>query len=246
MRHRGNTCFTSTGSSNTLGPAVISLSLLVTCSSPPAAYEAERRRMVVDQIESRGVGDPRVLSALREVPRHLFVPPSEQPNAYADRPLPIGYGQTISQPYVVALMTELVRPEPGDRALEVGTGSGYQAAILSRLVREVYTIEIVEPLGREAGRRLRNLGFSNVTVKVGDGYGGWPEAAPFDIILVTAAPEQVPPPLIDQLKPGGRMVIPVGAISDVQSLQLIRKDSEGRIESRSVLPVRFVPLTRSR
>ena len=245
MRRRAHSCFTSRESSKALGPAVVCLSLLASCSSPPAAYEAERRRMVVDQIESRGVGDPRVLSALREVPRHLFVPPSEKANAYEDRPLPIGYGQTISQPYIVALMTELARPEPGDRALEVGTGSGYQAAILGRLVREVYTVEIIEPLGREAGRRLDGLGFANVFVKVGDGYRGWPEAAPFDIILVTAAPEKVPPPLIDQLKPGGRMVIPVGAISDVQSLQLIQKDAAGRIESRNVLPVRFVPLTRS-
>ena len=246
MRRRGHTRSTSHGFSKPLVPAVIWLSFLTACSSPPAAYEAERRRMVAEQIESRGVGDRRVLSALREVPRHLFVPPSQRANAYADRPLPIGYGQTISQPYIVALMTELARPEPGDRALEVGTGSGYQAAILSRLVREVYTIEIVEPQGREAGRRLQGLGLSNISVRVGDGYGGWPEAAPFDIILVTAAPERVPPPLLAQLKPGGRMVIPVGAISDVQSLQLIRKDSEGRIESRSVLPVRFVPLTRSR
>jgi len=246
MRRRGHTCSTSHGFSKTLGPAVVWLAILTACSPPPTAYEAERRRMVAEQIESRGVGDRRVLSALREVPRHLFVPLSQRAHAYADRPVPIGYGQTISQPYIVALMTELARPEPDDRALEVGTGSGYQAAILSRLVREVYTIEIVEPLGREAGRRLQGLGLSNISVRVGDGYGGWPEAAPFDIILVTAAPEQVPPQLLEQLKPGGRMVIPVGAISDVQSLQLIRKDSEGRIESRSVLPVRFVPLTRSR
>ena len=189
MQRRVQPRSTSRAFSGTLGPVVFCLALLASCSSPSPLYEAERREMVADQIELRGVGDPRVLSALREVPRHLFVPASERASAYEDRPLPIGYGQTISQPYIVALMTELVRPGPGDRALEVGTGSGYQAAILSRLVREVYTIEIVEPLGREAGRRLRELGFSNVSVRVGDGYGGWPEAAPFDIILVTAAPE---------------------------------------------------------
>lgn len=246
MRRHVHPRFTSSVSSKTLGPAVLWLTLLVACSPPPAPYAEERRRMVVDQIESRGLANPRILTALREVPRHLFVPASVRARAYEDRPLPIGYGQTISQPYIVALMTELARPEPGDRALEVGTGSGYQAAILARLVREVHSIEIIEPLGREAGRRLGELGFSNVFVRVGDGYGGWPEAAPFDIILVTAAPEQVPPPLIAQLKPGGRMVIPVGAISDVQRLQLIQKDLEGRIESRTVLPVRFVPLTRSR
>jgi protein-L-isoaspartate(D-aspartate) O-methyltransferase len=180
------------------------------------------------------------------VPRHLFVPPADRKSAYEDHPLSIGEGQTISQPYIVALMTELARPSEKDRALEIGTGSGYQAAVLSGLVREVYTIEILESLGTEAARRLKDLGYANVHVRVGDGYQGWPEAAPFDIILVTAAPEKVPPPLLQQLKRGGRMVIPVGRVSDVQSLLVLEKDEEGRIQERDILPVRFVPLTRPR
>jgi protein-L-isoaspartate(D-aspartate) O-methyltransferase len=223
------------------------LSLFFSC--PPDddsvdSYKAARERMVTGQIEARGVRDPRVLRALRSVPRHLFVPPQEREGAYDDRPLPIGEGQTISQPYIVALMTELSRPTAEDRALEVGTGSGYQAAVLSELVREVYTIEIVESLGKEAAERLKDLGYRNIHARVGDGYQGWPEAAPFDIILVTAAPEQVPPPLLDQLGPGGRMIIPVGGLHEVQSLQILEKDLQGRIRTRDVLPVRFVPLTR--
>jgi protein-L-isoaspartate(D-aspartate) O-methyltransferase len=202
--------------------------------------------MVSSQIEARGVRDPRVLEAMRTVPRHLFVPPEEREEAYQDRPLAIGEGQTISQPYIVALMTELARPRAGDRALEVGTGSGYQAAVLSELVREVYTIEIVESLGKEAAARLEKIGRGNVHTRVGDGYLGWPDAAPFDIILVTAAPEKVPPPLLDQLRAGGRMVIPLGGVQEVQSLQLLEKDSQGTVTIRDVLPVRFVPLTRPR
>ena len=206
----------------------------------------ERARMVAEQIQARGVRDPRVLAAMKDVPRHRFVPASEEADAYRDHPLAIGYGQTISQPYIVALMTELVRPQAGDRALEVGTGSGYQAAILSRLVSHVYTIEIVELLAREAERRLKALDYTNVTVRVGDGYAGWPEAAPFDVIVVTAAPDHVPAPLIAQLRPGGRLVIPVGSMFDVQELRLIEKDAAGQIHSRIVAPVAFVPLRRGR
>ena len=202
--------------------------------------------MVVDQIAARAVRDPRVLAAMRDVPRHLFLPPELQRQAYADRPLPIGYDQTISQPYIVALMTELARPDPADRALEVGTGSGYQAAVLSRLVAHVYTIEIVEPLARSAEERLENLGYANVTVRAGDGYAGWPDMSPFDIIMVTAAPDHVPEPLLAQLKPGGRLVIPVGPISAVQQLQLIEKDNAGRTQTTRVAPVQFVPLVRPR
>lgn len=220
------------------------LTLLASCP-PPVSFEEQRERMVSEQIQSRGVTDERVLSVMLEIPRHLFVPGAEREAAYADRPLSIGHGQTISQPYVVALMTDLARPLPGDRALEVGTGSGYQAAILSRLVKEVYTIEIVPELGAEAARRLKDLGYANVQVRVGDGYRGWPEASPFDVILVTAAPEEVPEPLLDQLKPGGRLVIPVGPTGAVQSLQLVSKDLDGRLQARHVLPVRFVPFTRS-
>ena len=168
--------------------------------------------MVADQIAARDVRDARVLAAMRDVPRHLFVPPELQSQAYDDAPLPIGYAQTISQPYIVALMTALTQPSPSDRALEVGTGSGYQAAVLSRLVSQVYTIEIVEPLARSAEQRLKNLGYANVTVRAGDGYAGWPEMAPFDIVMVTAAPDHVPEPLLAQLKPGGRLVVPIGPV----------------------------------
>jgi len=225
---------------------MVCLAVVISCPAPTESFEAARERMVSLQIEARGVKDRRVLSAMRAVPRHRFVPSEEQKLAYEDHPLAIGYGQTISQPYIVAVMTELARPRPGDRALEVGTGSGYQAAILSRVVKEVYSIEILEPLGSEAARRLKDLGYANVQVRVGDGYLGWPAAAPFDIILVTAAPEEVPPPLLAQLRPGGRMVIPLGPVHDVQSLQVIEKDGKGGIRSRDVFPVQFVPLTRPR
>jgi len=212
----------------------------------PDSFAAARSRMVAEHIAARGVRDPRVLAAMREVPRHLFVQPTDQPHAYDDGPRPIGYGQTISQPYIVALMTELLRPSLSDRALEVGTGSGYQAAVLSRLVSHVYTIEIIEPLARDAEERLRNLRYTNVTVQVGDGYGGWPEVAPFDLIVVTAAPDHLPSPLLAQLRLGGRMVIPVGSVWDVQQLQLIERDSAGQIRTRVVAPVAFVPLRRGR
>ena len=210
------------------------------------AFATDRARMVANQIASRDVKDARVLAAMREVPRHRFVPEALQRQAYEDRPLPIGHDQTISQPYIVALMTALARPGPGDRALEVGTGSGYQAAVLSRLVSHVYTIELVDALARSAEQHLKELGYTNVTTRAGDGYAGWPEMAPFDIILVTAAPDHVPAPLLEQLKAGGRMVVPVGPVADVQELQLIEKDSEGRTRSTRVAPVRFVPLLRAR
>jgi protein-L-isoaspartate(D-aspartate) O-methyltransferase len=200
--------------------------------------------MVAEQIAARDVTDPRVLAAMRQVPRHLFVPADEQASAYDDRPLPIGHGQTISQPYIVALMTELARPKATDRALEIGTGSGYQAAVLSKLVGEVYSIEIVEPLAVEAKARLARVGCTNVITRIGDGYGGWPEKAPFDLIVVTAAPDHVPPPLIAQLKPGGRLVIPVGEVFSVQELVVIEKDAGGKTRTERITPVRFVPLRR--
>jgi protein-L-isoaspartate(D-aspartate) O-methyltransferase len=177
------------------------------------------------------------------IPRHEFVPKGERSNAYQDRPLPIGHGQTISQPYIVALMTELLELNPDDVVLEVGTGSGYQAAVLSPLCREVYTIEIVPALAEQAKANLERLGFANVTVRLGDGYYGWPQHAPFDAIIVTAAASHVPPPLIQQLKPGGRMVIPVGGPFFVQQLIMVEKAADGSVSTRHLLPVRFVPLT---
>lgn len=206
------------------------------------AYARERDRMVEQQIEARGLDDPRVLAAMRRVPRHRFVPPDQRPHAYEDRALPIGHGQTISQPYVVAAMTSLARLGPEDRVLEVGTGSGYQAAVLAELVREVYSIEIVEPLAREARETLAALGYDRVRVRAGDGYRGWPEAAPFDAILVTAAAPRVPPALLEQLAPGGRLVIPVDVAGGHQELQVHVRRADG-IEVERVFPVRFVPMT---
>jgi protein-L-isoaspartate(D-aspartate) O-methyltransferase len=199
-----------------------------------------RQRMVREQIEARGVRSGPVLEALRKVPRHLFVPPGVRHLAYEDGPLPIGHQQTISQPYIVALMTEALQLKGGERVLEVGTGSGYQAAVLAELAAQVYSIEIIEPLGREAERRLRELGYDNVHVRIGDGYQGWPEHAPFDAIIVTAAPDHVPEPLVAQLKVGGRLVIPVGR--DDQDLWLVRRTEEGS-KRRRLTPVRFVPMT---
>ena len=196
--------------------------------------------MVRDQIEARGVRDARVLAAMRSVPRHELVPKAARAHAYADYPLSIGHGQTISQPYIVALMTELLEPRGDDRVLEIGTGSGYQAAVLSSLVREVYSIEIVEPLAQRAASDLARLGYDNVTVIAGDGYRGLPDKAPFDAIIVTAAPPYVPQPLIDQLAAGGRLVVPVG--DRYQELQLLEKTDAG-VTVRKVLPVRFVPMT---
>ena len=188
------------------------------------------------------VRDERVLRAMVNTPRHEFVPRNLRPDAYEDRPLPIGLGQTISQPYIVAFMTEHLRPEPHERVLEIGTGSGYQAAILAPLVKEVYTIEIVEGLATSAEETLARLGYGNVHVRHGDGYQGWPEQAPFDAIIVTCAPERVPQPLIDQLKEGGRMMIPVGPEGGRQELILLEKTG-ARVERKSVMPVRFVPMT---
>jgi protein-L-isoaspartate(D-aspartate) O-methyltransferase len=217
-----------------------------TVFSEDTAMSEGRERMVSEQIEQRGIRDPAVLAAMRRVPRHGFVPADLAGQAYRDSPLPIGLDQTISQPYIVAFMTEALRVSPDDRVLEVGAGSGYQAAVLAELVREVFTIEIVEPLAQSAAERLKSLGYTNITVIAGDGYKGWPDRAPFDAIIVTAAAPHVPQPLIDQLKPGGRMVIPVGPTYSVQYLLLIRKADDGTISQEKLLPVRFVPLTGDR
>jgi protein-L-isoaspartate(D-aspartate) O-methyltransferase len=190
--------------------------------------------------------DRSILAVMREVPRHELVPEDVRDQAYQDRPLPIGYGQTISQPYIVALMTHLARPAKDHVVLEVGTGSGYQAAVLSPLVAKVFSIEIVEPLAARAADRLRALGFQNVTVRHGDGYKGWPEHGPFDSIVVTAGANHIPQPLLDQLKRGGRMVIPIGSASLAQNLTIVEKDERGNAHTRTLLPVRFVPLTGDR
>src|ERR1700760_28480 len=220
--------------------------LAVANSQPPVLsdFAAARQRMVEEQLfaPGRGIKNRLVLEAMATVPRHEFVPESLRKFAYSDEPLPIGYGQTISQPYIVALMTEQLNPKPTDRVLEIGTGFGYQAAILSRLVAEVYTIEIIEPLAKRAEADLKRLGYLNVKVLAGDGYKGWPEYAPFNSIIVTCAPDRVPQPLIDQLEDRGRMIIPVGAPWD-QELCLLRKHGT-TIEQQAVLPVAFVPMTR--
>jgi protein-L-isoaspartate(D-aspartate) O-methyltransferase len=198
--------------------------------------------MVEQQLKPRGVKDERVLAAMAKVPREEFIPVDTRADAYEDGPLPIGYDQTISQPYIVAFMTEQLRPKPGDRVLEIGSGSGYQAAILAELVADVYTIDIVEPLAKTAEATLQRLGYKNVHIKVGDGYKGWPEEAPFDAVIVTCAPEKVPQPLVDQLKEGGRMVIPVGE-RFAQQLYLLEKKN-GQLKESVTLPVRFVPMLR--
>lgn len=204
--------------------------------------QKKRASMVRWQLETRNIRDARVLHAMGTVPREEFVPEAIRDHAYSDQPLPIGHGQTISQPYIVAFMTEALAPKPEDRVLEIGTGSGYQAAVLSGLVREVCTIEIVAPLAERAKKTLENLGCQNVRVRAGDGYAGWPEVAPFDAIIVTCAPGQIPPPLVEQLKEGGRMIIPVGEEHGVQELVLLEK-TDGRIRHKTVMPVRFVPMT---
>ncbi|HEX8191568.1 MAG TPA: protein-L-isoaspartate(D-aspartate) O-methyltransferase [Allosphingosinicella sp.] len=220
-------------------------------AEPERAEERARMAMQVKNLVATSGAragtrlDRAVVDALRRVPRHLFVPDGVRAEAYQDRPLPIGHEATISAPTIVALMTQLLDVSPEQRVLEIGTGSGYQAAILSGLVREVYSIDIVEPLAASAAARLAELGYANVTVRAGDGYAGWPEHAPFDRIIVTAAAPHVPQPLIDQLRPGGRMVIPVGAGEDEQ-LMLVTKDASGRVSRRAILPVRFVPLVRGR
>ncbi|MBN1270408.1 MAG: protein-L-isoaspartate(D-aspartate) O-methyltransferase [Kiritimatiellae bacterium] len=206
-------------------------------------YAPARERMMVRDLEGRGVSDPAVLAAMRKVPRHEFVLPRDLAHAYADTPLPIGEGQTISQPYIVAAMTEMLKLDRESVVLEIGTGSGYQAAICAEIAREVYTIEIIETLAAGARARLEALGYAHIEVRAGDGYYGWKEHAPFDAIIVTAAASHIPPPLVEQLKTGGRMVIPVGAAGFVQNLVLVEKKDDGSTKQRSVMPVRFVPLT---
>lgn len=213
-------------------------------------YKAEREKMVATQMDWHtvrdgriGVKDQRVLEAMRRVLRHEFVPDSQKSHAYSDSPLPIGYDQTISQPYIVAYMTELLKPKKEHKVLEVGTGSGYQAAVLAELVHHVYTIEIIKELSESAKKRLKRLDYENVTVRFGDGYYGWEEHAPYDAILITAAPDHIPPPLVQQLKPGGVMCIPVGGRFQIQNLTLVQKTADGSIKTKQTMPVRFVPLT---
>jgi protein-L-isoaspartate(D-aspartate) O-methyltransferase len=208
--------------------------------TPVSDFAAQRQWMVQQQLVTRGIKDARVLAAMAKVPREEFVPPESRADSYEDGPLPIGHAQTISQPYIVAFMTEQLRPKRSDRVLEIGTGSGYQAAILAELVSEIYSIEIIEPLAKNAEATLQRLGYKNVHAKVGDGYRGWPEHAPFDAITVTCAPDHVPQPLTDQLKEGGRMIIPVGGFGN-QELYLLEKKN-GQLQRRAVLPVRFVPM----
>lgn len=226
----------------------IALLAVVACTaaSPGAQQEdpylEKRLAMVRDQIEKEGISDPRVLAAMREIPRHLLVPPDYRPFSYEPRPLPIGEGQTISQPYVVAFMTEILRLKPGDRVLEVGTGSGYQAAIAAKIAREVYTVEIFPSLADRARGNLESLGLRNVTVQKGDGYYGWEEKGPFDAIIVTCAGGHIPPPLLRQLRNGGRMIMPVGGPFMTQNLVFLEKSADGKISQRNVLPVVFVRL----
>jgi protein-L-isoaspartate(D-aspartate) O-methyltransferase len=232
----------------------IGITLLLLPASALAGDEyAQARQQLVEEVEQdvrdtslyldKEALDPRVMAAMARVPRHEFVPAAQRRHAYDNRPLSIGFGQTISQPYIVALMSDLIKPRPGDSVLELGTGSGYQAAILAELTGQVYSIEIIEELGEQAAERLSRLGYDNVTLRIGDGYYGWEEHAPFDAIVVTAAASHVPPPLVAQLKPGGRMVIPVGSRFLTQQLVLIEKDPGGQLITRQILPVIFVPLT---
>ena len=228
--------------------------LFLCCALPSqgAGFDAERQKMMGEVLADANATasysgipalSPAVIAAMGKVERHRFVPAALAASAYLNRPLPIGHGQTISQPFIVALMTDLMELKAGDKVLEIGTGSGYQAAVLAEIASAVYTIEIIEPLGIEAGERLKSLGYHNVQTRVGDGYYGWPESAPFDAIIVTAASSHVPPPLIKQLKPGGRMVIPLGTQFMVQHLMLVEKQKNGSVTSRQILPVLFVPLT---
>jgi len=206
-------------------------------------YTDQRMKMVQQQLEARDIKDPEVLETMRTVKRHLFVPEDQQKRAYEDRPLSIGYGQTISQPYIVAYMTQAVRLKPGDKILEIGTGSGYQAAVLARIVKEVYSIEIIEALALRAEKTLNSIGYPNIFIKHGDGYQGWQEHAPYDVIIVTAAPDHVPEKLLEQLAVGGRMVIPVG--TSFQNLYLMTKTEDG-IKKETLLPVRFVPMVENK
>ena len=225
-----------------LGLMVAFLSATGCHRSPTSTSElaAERQKMVEEQLRPRGIRDERVLAAIAKVPREEFLPENLRAQAYTDSALPIGHDQTISQPFIVAFMTEQLRPQPTDRVLEIGTGSGYQTAVLAELVKDVYTIEIVEPLAKDASARLARLGYDRAHVKTGDGYQGWPEVAPFDAIIVTCAPDKVPPSLAQQLKNGGRMIIPVGAGIDQQLYLLEKKD--GQLAQTAILPVRFVPM----
>jgi protein-L-isoaspartate(D-aspartate) O-methyltransferase len=213
-----------------------------TSRAEESEYAEQRNRMVKQTIEDRGVSDSEVLRAMYTVPRHEFVSEDLRKHAYEDRPLPIGLGQTISQPYIVAYMTELLEIDENSKTLEIGTGSGYQAAILAEIVKEVYTIEIFEELGENAQKQFKDLHYENITAKVADGYYGWEEFAPFDGIIVTCAADHIPPPLIEQLKPGGKIVIPVGGVFQVQMLMLVMKDEDGKVTVKNMLPVRFVPL----
>lgn len=226
---------------------ILAVILIAFCGSPfcqeKERYTKARNQMVDSQIAARGISHQATLQAMRKVPRHLFVPASIESEAYSDRPLPIGHNQTISQPLIVAHMTELARPAKGKRALEIGTGSGYQAAVLAEIVDTVYTIEIVPELAKESAARLKTLGYGNIVVRYGDGYKGWPEHAPFDIILVTAAADHIPQPLKDQLAEGGRLVMPVGDPATVQQLIVLTK-RKGKITEQRLEPVRFVPLKR--
>lgn len=206
-------------------------------------YAAARESMVKQQIEGEGIRDKATLAAMRKVPRHLFVPEELRPHAYRDMPLPIGYDQTISQPYMVAFMTEAIHPSKGMKVLEIGTGSGYQAAVLAEIVDSVFTIEIVEPLGKQSAALLKKLGYSNVHVLIGDGFAGWPVHGPYDAIIVTAAAEEIPPPLAAQLKEGGRMIIPIGSPDSVQTL-IIATKIKGKMVQKKLLLVRFVPFVR--
>jgi protein-L-isoaspartate(D-aspartate) O-methyltransferase len=242
-----------------MNPALIMflLSCLLIAGTAHAQQEADnyasQRQLMIEEIASDAsrlvryidkdsVSD-RVMQAMATVPRHLFMPQEMRDEAYENRPLPIGYGQTISQPYIVALMTDLLQPQADHRVLEIGTGSGYQAAVLSGLVKEVYSIEIIEPLGLTAKRVLKKLGYDNVSTRIADGYDGWPEQAPFDSIIVTAGISHIPPPLVKQLKNGGTMVIPVGTRFQTQQLTLVKKDHSGAISTKQILPVIFVPFT---
>lgn len=225
-----------------MGNVVVATASIVLLVSGQDGFTESRERMVKHQIQARGVRDAQVLKAMRDTPRHLFVPEKLRSRAYEDTPLPIGFGQTISQPYIVAAMTELLDVEPGHRVLEIGTGSGYQAAVLSPLVQEVYSMEIVEDLAKSASRTLREAGCLNVAVRYGDGYKGWPEKAPFDRVILTAAPPEIPQALFDQLAPGGKLVAPVGSSPLNQELVVVDKGRDGKLKRRTVFPVRFVPM----
>ena len=224
---------------------ITSILILLSFAPQEARYTKERMLMVVEQIEERGIKNQPTLDAMRKVKRHKFVPTDMIGNAYDDRPLPIGYGQTISQPYIVAYMTSIIDPKPGQKVLEIGTGSGYQAAVLAEIVDTVYTIEIITELYNQSTKRLKELGYKNIITKNADGYFGWEKSAPFDAIVVTAAAEYIPPPFIKQLKDGGKMIIPVGTPFVTQMLILVEKKGE-EIFTTNLLPVRFVPLTRGK